>query len=82
VKVFDEDVANNLYKLWDRRYMPPVARRMEIARAGCGMLPLGVTTIADRILDSIVESLFHEDSGGYLPGESARLTHQRRRKNT
>lgn len=83
VKAFDEDVVNNLYKLWNRlasgSYMPPAVKRVEIPKAGGGVRPLGVPTVADRIaqtviramLEPIVDPLFHEDSYGYRPGKSA-----------
>ena len=93
VEAFDEDMANNLYKLWNRlasgSYMPPAVKRVDIPKAGGGTRPLGVPTVADRIaqtvirqmLEPIVEPLFHEDSYGYRPGKSAHqaLAQTRRR---
>ena len=93
VEAFDEDMANNLYRLWNRlasgSYMPPAVKRVDIPKAGGGMRPLGVPTVSDRIaqtvirqmLEPIVEPLFHEDSYGYRPGKSAHqaLAQTRRR---
>ena len=80
---FEGNVANNLYKLWNRlssgSYMPPAVRRVEIPKSDGGVRPLGVPTVADRIaqmvvkqvLEPVLEPVFHEDSYGYRPGKSA-----------
>lgn len=80
---FEGDVANNLYKLWNRlasgSYMPPAVRRVEIPKSGGGVRPLGIPTVADRIaqmvikqvLEPVLEPVFHDDSYGYRPGKSA-----------
>jgi len=84
VEEFEKNISNNLYKLWNRlasgSYMPPAVKRVEIPKAGGGVRPLGVPTVADRIaqtvikdmLEPIMEPLFHEDSYGYRPGKSAK----------
>ncbi len=80
---FAEELEDNLYKLWNRlasgSYMPPPVKRVEIPKAGGGVRPLGVPTVADRIaqtvvkqtLEPVLESHFHPDSYGYRPGKSA-----------
>jgi RNA-directed DNA polymerase len=80
---FAADLENNLYKLWNRlasgSYMPPPVKRVEIPKAGGGVRPLGVPTVADRIAQTVVkqalepelEGHFHPDSYGYRPGKSA-----------
>ncbi len=80
---FDEDMENNLYKLWNRlasgSYMPPPVKRVEIPKADGGLRPLGVPTVADRIAQTVVKQVlepemerhFHPDSYGYRPGKSA-----------
>jgi len=80
---FDEDLEDNLYKLWNRlasgSWMPPPVKRVEIPKAGGGVRPLGIPTVADRIAQTVVkqalepelERHFHPDSYGYRPGKSA-----------
>lgn len=81
--VFEADVQNNLYKVWNRMssgsYMPPPVRSVEIPKSNGGVRTLGVPTIADRVaqtvaakrLETVVEPLFADDSYGFRPGRSA-----------
>lgn len=92
IEQFDEDVSNNLYKLWNRMasgsYMPQAVRRVEIPKPDGGSRPLGIPTVADRIAQTVVkqhleprlEEHFHEDSYGYRPGKSARQALDRARR--
>ena len=71
---FDEDLSNNLYKLWNRlasgSYIPPPVLRVEIPKDDGGMRPLGIPTVVDRIAQMVIkdafepelERHFHEDS--------------------
>lgn len=80
---FDQDLSNNLYKLWNRMasgsYQPPPVKRVDIPKANGGTRSLGVPTVADRIAQTVVkqvlepelEKVFHPDSYGYRPGKSA-----------
>jgi len=80
---FEVDLRNNLYKLWNRlssgSYFPLPVRRVDIPNADGGMRPFGIPTVADRIaqevvrrnLEPILEPVFHTDSYGYRPGQSA-----------
>lgn len=80
---FEQDLANNLYKLWNRlasgSYFPPPVLAVEIPKAKGGTRRLGVPTVADRIaqtvvkqaLEPCVEPYFHRDSYGYRAGKSA-----------
>ena len=80
---FEEDLRNNLYKIWNRMssgtYFPPAVRAVEIPKPhGGGTRTLGIPTVADRIaqmavaltLEPRTESIFHDDSYGYRPGRS------------
>jgi RNA-directed DNA polymerase len=81
---FDQDLKNNLYKLWNRMssgsYFAPPVRLVEMPKGNTGATwPLGIPTVSDRIaqmvvklvLEPQVEPYFHADSYGYRPGKSA-----------
>ena len=83
VEQFEQDLRNNLYRLWNRMssgsYFPPPVKAVEIPKASGGVRILGIPTVADRIaqtvvamfLERLVEPVFHPDSYGYRPGRSA-----------
>jgi group II intron reverse transcriptase/maturase len=84
IAAFEEDLENNLYKLWNRMasgsYFPPPVRRVEIPKGdGTGKRPLGIPTVTDRVAQGVVkaylepelEKHFLPDSYGYRPGKSA-----------
>jgi RNA-directed DNA polymerase len=82
--VFEADLKNNLYRIWNRMssgsYFPPPVKAVEIPKEhGEGTRMLGVPTVADRVaqtvvaarLEAKVEPIFHPDSYGYRPNRSA-----------
>jgi len=83
ISEFDQDMENNLYRLWNRMssgsYFPSATLAVPIAKKSGGTRILGIPTIADRIgqtvvtqlLEPILEPVFHDDSYGYRPGRSA-----------
>src|SRR3974377_798816 len=84
VEMFEKDLRDNLYKIWNRMssgtYFPPPVRAVEIPKPHSpGTRVLGVPTIADRVAQTVaaddrepvVEPIFHPDSYGYRPGKSA-----------
>ena len=83
VEQFEQDLRNNLYRLWNRMssgsYFPPPVKAVEIPKASGGVRILGIPTVADRIaqtvvamyLERLVEPIFHPDSYGYRPRRSA-----------
>jgi len=84
IEAFDKDLANNLFKLWNRMssgsYFPQPVRRVEIPKSDGGSRPLGIPSISDRIAQTVVKQIlepeleihFHPDSYGYRPGKSAK----------
>ncbi|OOM80578.1 group II intron-encoded protein LtrA [Clostridium puniceum] len=83
IEKFEENLKNNLYKLWNRlssgSYFPPPVRAVEIPKKNGGTRILGVPTVEDRIAQMVVrlyfepsvDKIFHEDSYGYRPNKSA-----------
>ena len=84
IEVFEADLKNNLYKIWNRMssgtYFPPPVRAVEVPKQhGRGTRVLGVPTVADRVAQTVVagrlegrvEQIFHPDSYGYRPRRSA-----------
>jgi RNA-directed DNA polymerase len=83
IEEFERDLANNLYKLWNRMssgsYFPPPVKRVHIDKRGGGSRPLGIPTVSDRIAQAVVkgylepelEKHFHPNSYGYRAGKSA-----------
>jgi len=83
VEDFEDDLENNLYKLWNRMssgsYFPPPVKLVVIPKSDGRERRLGVPTVSDRIaqaavkmvLEPMVEPQFHADSYGYRPGRSA-----------
>jgi group II intron reverse transcriptase/maturase len=81
---FEQDLKNNLYKLWNRMasgtYFPKPVRAVAIPKKSGGTRLLGVPTVEDRVaqmtvktyFEPCVEPIFHEDSYGYRPGKSAK----------
>ena len=83
IKMFNENLSSNLYKVWNRMasgsYFPPPVRTVLIPKKQGGTRPLGIPTVGDRIaqgvvkdyLEPILEPLFHAGSFGYRLGRSA-----------
>ena len=83
IDMFNANMANNLYKLWNRMtsgsYFPPPVRTVFIPKKQGGLRALGIPTVSDRIAQGVVkdylepmfETIFHQSSFGYRPGRSA-----------
>jgi RNA-directed DNA polymerase len=83
LKMFDEDLRNNLYKIWNRlssgSYFPPPVKSVAIPKKTGGERILGIPTVGDRVaqmviklmLEPNVEPYFAVDSYGYRPNKSA-----------
>jgi group II intron reverse transcriptase/maturase len=84
IAMFEQDLSKNLYKLWNRissgSYFPPPVKQVEIPKAKGGTRKLGIPTVSDRIAQTVVkriiepvlDPIFHPDSYGYRPGRSAK----------
>jgi len=83
IKMFEEGLECNLYKIWNRMssgsYFPPPIRAVSIPKKNGGERILGVPTVGDRIAQMVVKQLiepeldpiFLPDSYGYRPRKSA-----------
>ncbi|HTE84820.1 MAG TPA: group II intron reverse transcriptase/maturase, partial [Dehalococcoidia bacterium] len=83
IEMFEQDLKNNLYRIWNRMssgtYFPPPVRTVAIPKKDGGERRLGIPTVSDRIaqtvaklyLEPMVEPSFHPDSYGYRPRKSA-----------
>lgn len=83
IEEFERDLANNLYKLWNRMssgtYFPPPVRAIFIEKKDGGARKLGIPTVTDRVAQTVVkmylepevEPHFDSDSFGYRPKKSA-----------
>ena len=85
IKEFEEDLSNNLYKLWNRltsgSYFPQSVKQVGIPKASGGTRYLGIPTVSDRIAQMVVKTsleqridhLFNENSFGYRPKKGAHM---------
>jgi group II intron reverse transcriptase/maturase len=83
IAMFETNLRSNLYRIWNRMssgsYMPPAIRMVEIPKKNGGLRALGISTVEDRIAQTVakiyiepaLEQLFHPDSYGYRPNKSA-----------
>lgn len=83
IEDFEVNLKDNLYRLWNRlssgSYFPPPVRAVPIPKKAGGTRVLGVPTVSDRIAQTVVkrvlepmlEPIFHENSFGYRPRKSA-----------
>ncbi len=83
IKDFEENLSDNLYKLWNRlssgSYFPPPVKAVAIPKKSGGERVLGIPTVSDRIAQMVVklefepqvEPHFLADSYGYRPNKSA-----------
>lgn len=93
LKQFEENLSNNLYKLWNRlssgSYFPPPVKEVGIPKSDGKTRKLGIPTVGDRVAQMVVkdyleprmEEIFHEDSYGYRPNKSAHDALRKARRN-
>lgn len=90
---FDANLKDELYKIWNRMssgsYTPPPVKAVEIPKKDGNIRILGIPTVSDRIaqtvvkkiLEPILEQIFHPHSFGYRPNASAHDAVIQARKN-
>ncbi|MBZ9609923.1 group II intron reverse transcriptase/maturase [Clostridium estertheticum] len=83
IEDFEENLKNNLYKIWNRMssgsYFPQPVKAVAIPKKSGGTRLLGIPTVEDRIAQMVVklyfepevEPMFYENSYGYRPNKSA-----------
>lgn len=93
LKAFDENLAKNLYKLWNRMasgsYFPMPVKEVVIPKSNGGERKLGIPSISDRVAQEVVkayleprlEDVFLPQSYGYRPHKSANQAIENVRKN-
>jgi RNA-directed DNA polymerase len=76
IAAFEEDLENNLYKLWNRlasgSYFPPPVRRVDIPQGDgqAGMRPLGIPTVSDRVAQTVVKAYLEPELEKYFQPDS------------
>ena len=64
IEKFEENLKNNLYKLWNRMssgsYFPPPVRAVEIPKKNGGTRILGVPTVEDRIAQMVARFILNQ----------------------
>lgn len=86
IAAFEQDLEQELTSLRRRllsqqRYQPPPVRRVEIAKPDGGSRPLGIPTVADRVVQQatlqvvgpLFERVFADCSYGFRPGRGAKV---------
>ncbi|MFZ3372805.1 MAG: reverse transcriptase domain-containing protein [Desulfitobacteriaceae bacterium] len=85
IKDFGKDIHGKIEKLsqymMTKCYVPKPVSRVEIKKATCGIRPLGIPSIGDRVaqqsarnvLEPIFEPKFLDCSFGFRPGRSAHM---------
>ena len=93
IKMFENNLENELYKLWNRMssgsYMAPPVKRVEIAKSDGKTRALGIPTVAVRVAQMVVKMTleaewdykFHSSSYGYRPKRSAHQAVQAAKRN-
>ena len=83
IEDFEENLNNNLYKIWNRMssgsYFPKPVKAVAIPKKNGGTRILGIPTVEDRIAQMVakmyfepcVEPIFYDDSYGYRANKSA-----------
>ena len=62
---FEQNLKDNTYKLWNRMssgsYFPPPVMAVPIPKKSGGVRILGIPTVADRIAQQVVRSVFEPE---------------------
>ena len=78
IEVFEQDLKNNLYKIWNRMssgtYFPPPVRTVAIPKKDGGERRLGIPTVAEQDCSNGGQTVSGALGGTVLPSRLLRLS--------
>ena len=70
IEMFEANLKDNLYRVWNRMssgcYFPPAIRLVEIPKKSGGVRALGISTVEDRIAQTVAKIYIEPASGAVV----------------